>query len=135
MSLARSPFWRYCVVGGVGFVVDTDALLALVHGAGAAPVVAKILSFGLSIQVTFQLNRLWTFETTRHDSAWRAFATYLWVQSAGAVCNVAVFTVLTSVLPPPFDRQLLLCAAVSAGAGLLVNYIGASRLVFGPVKS
>ena len=130
----NGAFWRYCVVGGIGFVVDTGVLLGLVHGAGATPVLAKILSFGLSIQVTFQLNRLWTFEATRHDSLWRAFATYLWVQSAGAVCNVVVFTILTGVLPHPFDRQLLLCAAAAAAAGLLVNYLGASRLVFGAVK-
>ena len=128
-ALQRTPFWRFCLVGGLGFVADTAILLALVHGAGFGPVPAKILSFGVAIVLTFQLNRLWAFGATRHVSLGRAFATYLWVQGTGAACNLAVFGLLTARLPQTLG-SLLFCAAIAAAAALLVNYLGASRFVF-----
>lgn len=123
-------FLRFCVVGGTGFLADTGLLLAIVHILGVIPILAKILSFGMAVFVTFELNRRWAFGATRHDRVWRALATYFGVQSTGFVCNFGVFTLLLYAAPAPFNN-LVLCSVAASGAALFVNYIGARRLVFG----
>ena len=129
--LFRSSFARFCVVGGAGFVTDTAVLLGLVRLAGLPPIPTKVLSFAVALLVTFWLNRSGSFSAVRRGSAARAFAAYLSVQSTGAACNLAVFAACTAYLPRTLP-WLGAAAALAALAGLMVNYVGASRFVFLP---
>ena len=65
----------------------------------------------------------------RRGSAARAFATYLWVQSTGAACNLAIFAACAALLPEGV-LWLGLSAVLASLSALLVNYLGASRFVF-----
>ena len=123
-------FLRFCAVGTAGFLADTGMLLVIVHVFGVNPVAAKILSFGLAVFLTFELNRRWAFGVTRSGNIGTALAAYFGVQSTGFLCNFGVFTALIYVLPVPFNN-LVLCSMVAAAAALVVNYAGAKRLVFG----
>jgi putative flippase GtrA len=125
-----SRFLRFSAVGGVGFVVDAGVLLALVHALGMNPIVARMFSFSIAVLVTFELNRTWSFGSIRLHRPLMAFLTYLGVQGAGFLCNLAVYTAAIFALPPPFNAPLL-CLAVASAAGLLVNYTGARHLLFG----
>ena len=123
-------FLRFCVVGVAGFVADAGVLMLLVHLAGANPIAARLLSFGIAVVVTFELNRRWAFGAIRHGSIPAAFAAYLSVQGLGFLCNLVVYTALILWLPAPFGAPLV-CVAAASAVALLVNYSGARRLVFG----
>ncbi len=128
-TVLASSFGRFCIVGAIGFVVDTAVLMSLVRLAALPPVPAKILSFAVALLVTFQFNRMWAFAAVRHGSVVRAFAAYLGVQGAGAACNLATFALCTLVLPQGL-LWLGLGAVLASMSALLVNYLGASRFVF-----
>ena len=123
-------FLRFCCVGATGFVTDTSILMALVHGGHVDPIVAKALSFAVAVLVTFELNRRWAFERGRDVSALTAFPAYLAVQGVGFLCNWTVFTACVVLLPQPFG-SVLGAAVIAAAAALVLNYLGAARLVFG----
>ena len=122
-------FLRFCCVGGAGFCVDAAALMGLVHAAGVDPIPARLLSAVAAILTTFELNRRWAFRGVGARRYGAALAAYAGVQSLGLGCNVAVYTGCYLLLPPPLDAPLL-CLVAASAAALLVNYAGASRVVF-----
>ena len=103
-----SSFLRFGVVGSIGFAVDAAVLLALVHGFGVDPVIARVFSFSIAVTVTFELNRNWSFGAIRQQRLLAAFATYLGVQGAGLLLNLAVFSAANTHSPPALQRSTLL---------------------------
>ena len=124
-------FLRFCGVGGVGFAVDALALMACIHGLGLGPIPARLASAVVAILTTFELNRRWAFRGAGSERWWAGFAAYAGVQGIGLACNVAVYVGCNLLLPPPLNAPLI-CLAAASGAALLVNYAGASRVVFRP---
>ncbi len=123
-------FLRFCCVGAAGFVTDTGVLMTLVHFGGVDPMVAKALSFAVAVLVTFELNRRWAFERGRDVRPLAAFTAYLAVQGVGFLCNWTVFTACIILLPKPFG-SVLGAAVIASAVALVLNYLGAARLVFG----
>ncbi|RYC30250.1 GtrA family protein [Lichenibacterium minor] len=122
-------FLRFCCVGGIGFCVDAAMLLAFVHLLGSDPIVARLPSAACGILTTFELNRRWAFRGAAIQSYGAALAVYVGVQSLGLACNMAVYTACYLLLPRPFGTPLV-CLAAAAGTAMLINYAGASRVVF-----
>lgn len=122
-------FLRFCVVGGVGFCVDAAVLTVLIHVFDADPMWGRIGSFSIAVLATFVLNRTWAFRGSAIRGFWPDFSRYLLVQGFGFVCNFLVYAALYVVLPPPFNEPLL-CLVAASGCALLINYAGASHLVF-----
>lgn len=54
-------FLKFCVVGTVGFVVDTGILNSLIFLGGWIPVLAKAVSFTAAVMNNFLWNRYWTY--------------------------------------------------------------------------
>ena len=129
-KVEAARFLRFVVVGTAGFLADTGVLLAIVHASGINPVIAKMLSFGVAVVLTFELNRRWAFGNVRHENLRTAFAAYLGVQSTGFLCNSAAFALSIYLLPVPFNN-ILLCSVIASALALFVNYAGAKHLVFG----
>ncbi len=122
-------FLRFCTVGGVGFVIDAGALEVATRLVGLDPIAGRLLSFGIAVLVTFELNRRWAFKHGGSKSYWAALSSYLGVQGVGFACNFCIYTALYLTLPLRYDAPLL-CLAVSSAAALVVNYAGASLIVF-----
>ena len=124
-----AQFMRFCCVGGAGFCVNSAALMALVHVAGADPILAWPLSAVAAILTTFELNRRWAFRGAGAERYGMALAAYAGVQSLGLACNFAVYAGCYVLLPPPLNAPLL-CLVAASAAALSLNYAGASRVVF-----
>ncbi len=122
-------FLRFCAVGGIGFVADAGALAVATRLLGLDPITGRLLSFGIAVLVTFELNRRWAFKQRSAKPYWTALSTYLGVQGIGFACNFGIYAVLYLTLPLRYDAPLL-CLAIASGAALLVNYAGASLVVF-----
>lgn len=126
-----TSFVRFCVIGGVGFVVDCAVLLALMHWASADALAARLVSFACAVLVTFDLNRRWTFRDAAPRPFLVEFLAYLGIQGFGFVCNFGIYAACYFALRPSQTAPLVSLAIASAGA-LLVNYAGARFLVFRP---
>jgi putative flippase GtrA len=121
-----NSFFRFCLVGGVGFVADAIVLLTLIYGFSLHPLLSRIGSFSIAVALTFQLNRFWTFGSLRQQHLPSAFAAYMGVQGVGFVCNLTIYTFALLV----FHLLPLLGLTLASAVALFVNYIGSKRLVF-----
>lgn len=127
--LNRHFIW-FCVVGGVGFVIDVAALGMMRGVFGVFG--ARIFSFLTAATVTWLLNRSVTFSgksKTDGRGMVREYFHYLGIMAAGGIVNYAIY----SALAWNFDQSLWgLSAYVAAGsiAGLGVNYLGVSRWLY-----
>jgi len=121
-----TSFLRFCIVGGIGFIVDATVLLTLIHGFSGHPILSRFFSFAVAVAVTFELNRAWTFGSLRLQHLPSAFASYVGVQGVGFICNLAVYALAFWLLQlPPF-----FCLVIASAVALVINYLGAKRLVF-----
>jgi putative flippase GtrA len=128
----RGELLRFAVVGVAGFVVDAGVLTLLVSLPWWNVYVARCVSFGLAVLVTWLINRRWTFASrsmSRASAAGTEYARYLVVQVIGALANLGVFVAVLAV-QPALIRYPVVPLAIGAVAGLLVNYFGARSWVF-----
>lgn len=119
-------FARFCMVGGLGFVIDAAALLALTQGLGWGPIAARIASVLVALTATWAVHRRYTFASRDPGriAEWSRFAA---VNGIGAVINFAVYSailVIASATPP------LLALAAGSAVALGANYIGARSIAF-----
>lgn len=118
-------FLRFCLVGGVGFIVDFLVLQALIIF-GFTPQFARIYSILLALQVTFVLHRQFTFRV--QHSWWRAWIKFMASNALGALVNYACFVFALNFVS---HTPAMLIATVIA---LFFNYWANKRYVFRPKK-
>ncbi len=130
-----ADFLRFVVAGTVGFIVDSLTLLALVQGAGWAPLSARAVSIAVAVVSTWVINRQWTFRDASAGKDMRGvgteFLTYCGVQLLGAVTSFAIYSVVVA-LGAKAPLELLGAVAAGAACAMLVNYFGARMFVFRP---
>ena len=127
-----AQFVRFCSVGAVGFIVDAGTLLIAVHLFGVDPIGARLMSFFVAVLTTFELNRRWAFRDRGRRRWLKALTSYLGVQGLGFCCNFGLYTLLYLTLPQRYNAPLFCLAAASAVA-IVINYLGASLVVFRPI--
>lgn len=118
---------KYSAVALLGFVVDALALRA--GGAlGLQPFAARIISLGLTMQVTFLVNGLYVFRCL-DERRLRQWLRYMGTNAVGNLANYGAFVTLVSLHRPVLSNHLF---ALAAG-GLIawcINYSCARWLVF-----
>ena len=127
-----AQFARFAVIGSVGFFVDVGVLYLLL-GAGFDLYTARVFSFIAAASFTWMGNRVFTFRTGPVQS--RRLTTewflYLAAMSFGGLVNYGVYALLVTVLPP-FRAHPWLAVAGGTGAGMLINFLVARRLLYRP---
>lgn len=88
MTPRFGAFARFCLVGGVGFVVDAGLTLLLTQTANWDPLPGRLLAFIVAATVTWMLNRSFTFRSTKGASTW---APYVALTGVGAGINVGTY--------------------------------------------
>lgn len=120
-------FFRFGVVGTLGWIVDTGVVYLLRGWLGAAA--AGIPSFLVSATVTWALNRAWTFRGRGTGSKLAQWARFLAANSPGMLLNRGTYEILVLTFPLVHANPILATAAGTA-AGMFVNFGLARRLVF-----
>ena len=120
----RRTLSRFCVVGALGFLIDSGATAALIGLAVWGPMVGRLVAFLLAATVTWQLNRRFTFRSNARASSWLP---YVAVTSVGAIVNLGVYRVWISWAGTS-PAQIVAGIAAGSLVALAINF-AASRKV------
>ena len=117
---------RFIFAGGIGFVADAAALWLLLDVTPFGPFLARILSIGFALCVTWSINRHLTFQPSGRGIA-REGARYGGVGIATSIVNYLVYSAILLALPtaPP-----LAALALASLVAMTLSFLGYSRLVF-----
>jgi putative flippase GtrA len=117
---------RFVFAGGIGFAADAAVLWLLLAITPLGPFVARMLSIGFALCVTWQINRHLTFSPSRRGVAEEG-ARYGGVGIATSIVNYLVYSAILLALPaaPP-----LAALAIASLAAMALSFLGYSRLVF-----
>jgi putative flippase GtrA len=117
---------RFIFAGGVGFVADATALWLLLAVTPLGPFVARVISIGFALSVTWLINRHLTFSPSSRGIAQEG-ARYGGIGIATSIVNYLVYCAILFALPsvPP-----LAALAVASLVAMTLSFLGYSRLVF-----
>jgi putative flippase GtrA len=117
---------RFVFAGGIGFVADAAALWVLLAVTPLGPFVARVISIGFALCVTWQINRHLTFSPSSRGVAQEG-ARYGGVGIATSIVNYLVYCAILFALPamPP-----LAALAIASLVAMALSFLGYSRLVF-----
>jgi len=117
---------RFAVVGGLGFLTDAAVLALLLAITPLGPFLARLVSIGVAMTVTWLCNRSLTFQPSARGALHEG-ARYGGVAVAVSLFNYLVYSGLLLAIPwmPP-----LAALVVSSLAAMALSYLGYSRLVF-----
>jgi putative flippase GtrA len=122
-------FFKFGVVGVVGFAVDTAFLYFGIHVLGLGRVAAGFFAFPFAVTVTWIGNRLFTFREVKHEPMAKQWAKFATVCAVGIVFNRGTYSALVSTIPLVYDYPVLGLLAGTA-AGMFFNFFASKRLVF-----
>ncbi len=129
-----TEFFKFSLVGTLGFVVDAGSLQLLVSLAGINPYLSRLFSYLLAATTTWWLNRRFTFAAC-NDTCWKGqWLRYLVVNAAGGGVNYGVYA-LCLFLSEFVSQHLYLGVAAGSIAGLAVNFTASRYLVFQVCKT
>ena len=117
---------RFVFAGGIGFAADAAVLWLLLAITPLGPFVARMLSIGFALCVTWQINRHLTFSPSSRSIAQEG-ARYGGVGIATGIVNYLVYCAILFALPglPP-----LAALGVASVVAMTLSFLGYSRLVF-----
>ena len=122
--------FRFGVVGGVGFLVDSAVLLAML-ALGLGPYGGRVVSYVVAASATFALNRAWTFRhQPKSETPIRQWALFLMLNLIGFACNYGAYAALISGVSL-VARYPVLGVAAGSLAGMTGNFLLSRRYVFG----
>ena len=124
----RAQFFRFALIGAIGFALDGGGLMLLTEWFEADPIASRFATFSIAVVTTWRLNRRYAF-TSGGRRLLAEFCTYLGVQGFGFLCNLAVYSVAVLFLPHPLNIPIV-ALVIAAGVGLLANFLGLKHLVF-----
>ena len=122
--------FRFLQVGAVGFAVDAGLLWMLIYALDFSPILARAISFFVTILVTFALNASHTFRVPRQSAS---MPRYIVIQCLGASLNFLSYSWL--VLASPIAGRPLVALAIGSAIASTHNYLMMRRYVFRAPRS
>lgn len=127
--LERHPWFRFSLVGGLGFLVDAGLLLLLLE-TGLNAYLARLGSFAVAVTCTFFLNCFYTFAAHRADGEQlgQLWVRYVAANSLGMTTNYLCYSAVVFGLG---DARVMVVSGLVLGsaAGLLVNFTLSKRIL------
>ncbi|HKY38912.1 MAG TPA: GtrA family protein [Polyangiaceae bacterium] len=129
-------FFRFLLVGSIGFVVDTGSLSIMVLLLSLDRQLAKGLAFCLAVLSNFVWNRYFTYRDSRSKSVLSQVWQFALISLVGLGINLLVFGIADAALRPLFGSIEALYAAQAAAVGtaLLWNFAANRIITYGDVK-
>lgn len=120
-------FFKFLIVGTVGFIVDFGLLTFLVEILGFIPVVANTISFSAAVVSNFTFNRYWTYPDSRSKRRRIQLLQFGVVSMIGLMINNGILLLLQN----PFELLLRTAHAPAAISGYIpAKIIGTIVVLF-----
>ncbi|MFA5040701.1 MAG: GtrA family protein [Bdellovibrionales bacterium] len=123
-------FFKFGVVGVIGFIVDAVMLYVGIHGLGLGRIAAGLFSFPFAVTATWIGNRLYTFSEAARVPAMKQLTKFAVVCAIGLVFNRGTYSLMVCFLPFVYDYPIIGLLGGTA-AGMFFNFFAARRHVFG----
>jgi putative flippase GtrA len=121
---------KFCVVGGLGAVVDLGGTAAL-HGPGAlGPLTAKAIAVTAATVVTYTGSRFWTFKDRRHQPPVRGATLFIVLNLAGLLIAEVVIAITAYGLGYRDQIAYNVASVIGTGLGTVFRYFAYKRWVF-----
>lgn len=115
----------FAVAGFSGFLVDAG-LTETLASFGLSPYIGRVFAVAVAIGVTYTINRNLTWKERRAPVRGRR-TRYFAVSIVSIAANYLTFAAALMVLP---GLRPVIAVAAGTGVGMVMNYVGYSRLVF-----
>jgi len=123
-------FFKFGIVGAVGFGVDTVMLYFGIGVLGLGRVAAGLFSFPFAVTATWIGNRVYTFPEAQPMSAAKQLAKFAIVCAIGLVFNRGTYSLLVTTIHFVYDYPVIGLLGGTA-AGMFFNFFAARKHVFG----
>ncbi|MDD2326551.1 MAG: GtrA family protein [Alphaproteobacteria bacterium] len=125
-----SQFFKFGLVGVLGFLVDTGVLYACMIFLDMGPYSGRAVSFLVGASSTWICNRCFTFKGCgNNDPVHVQWMKFLVVCAGGFVFNYGTYAFMIAHVPLVAAHPVLGVAAGSI-AGMFFNFFGSRRIVF-----
>ncbi len=121
LRILKSRFIKFCIVGGVGTLINMGLLWAFTELFGIYYLISSILAIEFSIISNFFLNEIWTW-SDRKTHGRNRFIRFLKCNagySVGILVNVSMLGLLTSI----FDINYLVSNLIAIIFSTLINFV------------
>ncbi|MDD4615500.1 MAG: GtrA family protein [Alphaproteobacteria bacterium] len=128
----RGTFWqffRFGIVGFVGFIVDWAMLHVGIDLLGLGRVAAGLFSFPFAVTATWIGNRTYTFKDAKPMPVCKQFSKFALVCAVGLSFNRGTYSFLVTFVPLVHDFPVLGLLAGTA-AGMFFNFFASKKHVF-----
>jgi putative flippase GtrA len=123
-------FFKFCVIGVVGFVVDSAMLYVGIYALGLSRIYAALFSFPFAVTATWIGNRLYTFRNAPRLPAAQQLTKFAAICAVGLIFNRGTYWLAVTFVPFVYAHPVLGLLAGTA-AGMFFNFFATRRHVFG----
>jgi putative flippase GtrA len=103
----RERFFKFAIVGTIGFGVDFLSFNLFRFGIGFSAEVSSVLSFSVAVVSNFLLNRYWTFPDSRSKRLANQLLQYAVVNVVGLIIRTVIFSLINEPLVNLFAEMKL----------------------------
>jgi putative flippase GtrA len=118
-------FLRFCVVGGLGTVIDFGITYLCKEKLGWNKYLSNTLGFAISATVNYYFNRIWTFESHNQDIVGEYFK-FLAVAITGLIIN----NIILWVMQNKFNQNFWISKVIATGLTIVWNFFASKAITF-----
>jgi len=123
-------FFKFCLVGLTGLVVDTAVLISLVDHASLDPRVAAVFAFAAAVSWNYLFNRIWAFESGRSASIPRSYVFFVSICIGGLGVRIGVMHLLITYAGMGVKPWYILASLMGIAAATAFNFLGSKYVAF-----
>ena len=128
-------FFKFCVVGLTGLVVDTAILVSLVDFASLDPRFAAVFAFTAAVSWNYVFNRIWAFKSGRSTSVSRSYVFFVFFCLGGLGVRIGVMHLLIAYAGMGVKPWYILASFIGIAAATAFNFVGTKYVAFRSSKS
>jgi dolichol-phosphate mannosyltransferase len=124
-------FFKFCLVGFTGLVVDTAVLVSLVDHASMDPRFAAVFAFAAAVSWNYLFNRIWAFRAGRSTPISSSFIFFVSICLGGLGVRIGVMHLLIVYAGMGVKPWYILASFIGIAAATVFNFLGSKYVAFG----
>jgi dolichol-phosphate mannosyltransferase len=123
-------FFKFCLVGLTGLVVDTAVLVSLVDYASLDPRFAAVFAFAAAVSWNYLFNRLWAFRYGRSAPISSSYVFFVSICLGGLGIRIGVMHLLIAYVGMGVRPWYILASFMGIAAATVFNFLGSKYVAF-----